>query len=33
MKFTLSKDEKKLVDKVKKDIKEDKSAFVSIDDL
>lgn len=29
----LSKEEKKLVDEVKKDIKEDKSAFVSVDDL
>jgi len=28
-----SKEEKKLVDEVKKDIKEDKSAFVSVDEL
>jgi hypothetical protein len=33
MKFTLPKDEKKLVDEIKKDIKGDKSAFFSIDDL
>jgi hypothetical protein len=30
---TLSKDEKELVKEVKKDIKENKSAFISVDDI